>query len=130
MSEIYRDKILDHYNSPRNYGKLKNFTHFATVENLSCGDKIKLWLKIDENETIKMLGFEGEGCVISIAAMSLFGQEILGKKVMDVVLYKENDIVDMLGIKLGPARLKCALLSLRVLHKALHNNDIGDPRND
>ena len=119
MSDFYREKILDHYNSPRNYGKLEDYTHYAVVENRSCGDKISLWIKVDENETIKNLGFEGEGCVISIAAMSLLGSDIIGKKVCNVLGRTENDIVDMLGIKLGPTRKKCAILSRRAVQKAL-----------
>ena len=121
MSDIYREKILDHFNSPRNYGKLENFTHYAKAENVSCGDKISLWINVDENETIKKLGFEGEGCAISIATTSILGTKILGEKVKKVLLYKKQDIVDMLGIKLGPVRMKCALLSLQVVKKALHS---------
>lgn len=126
MSNIYREKILDHFNNPRNFGKLSKFTHTAKVENLSCGDKIQLWVKVDANETIEKASFEGEGCVISVAAMSLLVEDMLGKKTDEIILYTDDKIVDMLGIRLGPTRRKCAMLSLKVAQKALTDKEISN----
>lgn len=119
MSDLYKQKIVDHYKNPRNFGKLKNFTHSQKVENLSCGDVLEVWLSVDDSGTIVDVGFAGEGCVIALASGSMLTEKVLGKPASEVLSYDKNSIVDMMGISMQPVRLKCALMSLEATQKAL-----------
>jgi nitrogen fixation protein NifU and related proteins len=119
MTEIYKQKMIDHYRNPRNFGKMENFTHSFKVQNLSCGDTIEVWLEVDDNGTIEEATFFGDGCVIALASSSLLTEQIKGKKITEVSNYTSETIVNMLGIELQPARLKCALMSLEATQKAL-----------
>ncbi len=121
--DLYAENILDHYRNPHNRGGLKNPTVSADEVNPLCGDKIRIELKI-ENDIIAQAGFTAEGCAISQAAASMLTDEILGKKYESIEKYENEKIYQMLGVPLTPARVKCALLSLFALKKALTLNKI------
>jgi nitrogen fixation NifU-like protein len=115
MEDLYRENILDHYQNPRNYGALENPDISYEDDNPLCGDVIRIDLEVDDKDRIIRVGFSGEGCAISQASASMLTEEILGKTLEQVKLISKDDVLDMLGIQLGPVRLKCALLSLKVL---------------
>lgn len=111
---IYQEELLDHYENPSNYGTLPNPDVSHEEDNPLCGDRIRIDL-IVENDIIKEVRFSGHGCTISQAAASMLTEEIAGKPLAEVKQLSRDDILDMIGIPLGPVRLKCALLPLKVL---------------
>src|SRR3989338_3742894 len=115
-SDMYMENILDQYKNPRNFGIIEHATHKQKENNPLCGDEIEIMLDI-KNEKIEDVKFRGKGCAISMASASMLTQEIKGKTVDEVKKMSREDILDMLGIPVGPVRLKCALLSLEVLHR-------------
>ncbi len=117
---IYQEQILEHYHNPSNQEKIEKLTHKHCGQNSSCGDSLCFDLKI-EDDKIKELSFSGEGCAISQAAASMLSEEVKNKNIDFVKNLTGNDIVEILGLKLSPTRLKCALLSLEVLRKTLEN---------
>ncbi len=115
MDDMYREVILDHYRNPRN----KKLVAPADIEyeedNPICGDHIHLTLKVDENQVVTEVGWDGDGCAISQASASMLYEELVGKSLEDIRKIDKDYILDMLGISLSPMRVKCALLSLKVL---------------
>ena len=114
MEDLYRDNIIDHYQNPRNYGKLEHPDISYEDSNPVCGDEIRLDLKIQDGR-VADARFEGHGCSISQASASMLTEDIIGKTLEEVKQIDKQYLLDMLGIPLGPVRLKCALLSLKVL---------------
>ena len=114
MEDLYREVILDHYQNPRNYGVLENATLSYEEDNPVCGDHIRLDLVV-EGERVTDARFSGHGCAISQASASMLTEEIVGKTLDEIKALDKQFILDLLGIPLGPVRLKCALLSLKVL---------------
>ena len=114
MSDLYREQILDHYRNPRNHGTLD--PHDASFEdsNPLCGDRVRIDLKLD-GDTIVDIRFSGRGCAISQAATSMLTEMAIGKTIDDVRAITRDDLLDEIGIPISPARLKCALLGLKVL---------------
>ena len=113
--DIYREIILDHYRNPRNKGKLENADVTVHDSNPLCGDEIDIHLKVDGG-VIKDVKFEGKGCAISQASASMLTELVIGKDLTVVKDLKKEDILENIGLtNLGPARIKCALLSLKVL---------------
>jgi nitrogen fixation NifU-like protein len=115
MDDMYREVILDHYKNPRNKGTLDPNDFTYEDENPLCGDKLRIDVRLDDQQRIKEVAFSGRGCAISQASASMLTEAILGKTVDEVKQLGKDDILEMLGIELGPVRLKCALLSLKVL---------------
>jgi nitrogen fixation NifU-like protein len=118
MDDIYREHILDHYKHPRNFGSLKNVTASASDEVISCGDSLSMELFV-KNGTVSDITFQGTGCAISMASASLLTETAKGKRTIDLQRLDKDAILKLLGISLSATRLKCALLSLEVLHKAI-----------
>ena len=116
MDDLYRDIIIDHYKNPNNRGRVANGIE-AGEANMMCGDKIKITAKIDNNGVIKEAKFEGGGCAISMAAIDMLLDEVVGKKLEDVKKMSGEAIEKMMGVELTPARKKCAYLGLEVLKK-------------
>lgn len=113
--DIYREIILDHYRNPRNKGKLPDADVTIHDSNPLCGDEIDIHLKVEEDK-IKDIKFEGRGCAISQASASMLTEMILNKPLSSVKNITKDDILENIGLmNLGPARIKCALLSLKVL---------------
>jgi len=117
--EIYKENILDHYRNPRNKGVLNDFDLKGDGKNVSCGDKITLFVKFCGREEVKEVGFEGDGCAISQASTSMLTEKIKGLSKDELKLLSPGDIYDMLGIKISPGRTKCALLPYEALSDAL-----------
>jgi nitrogen fixation NifU-like protein len=117
--DIYREIILDHYRNPRNKGRLTNPDVSIHDSNPLCGDEIDIHLKVEEDK-IKEIKFEGRGCAISQASVSMLTEMVLDKPLNLVRDLAKEDILENIGLtNLGPARIKCALLSLKVLKMAM-----------
>lgn len=121
MDQIYRENILDHFKHPRNFGKLNKPSIAATDNLVSCGDSLNLELLFDEKtQKVVDVAWQGKGCAISMASISLLSEKIKDETVYVLRKYNKEDILNLLGVQLTPTRLKCALLSLEVLHKAIN----------
>jgi nitrogen fixation protein NifU and related proteins len=118
MDDLYRDYILEHYRRPHNFGVLDNATATQEGANPLCGDRITMQLRVADGQ-IAGVGFTGRGCAISQASASLLTDEIKGKAVSAAAGMSSTDVLDLLGIEISPARMKCALLSLETLQGAL-----------
>jgi nitrogen fixation NifU-like protein len=118
MDDLYRDYILEHYRRPHNFGVIDNPSASHEGANPLCGDRITMQLGI-HNGVVERVGFTGRGCAISQASASLLTDEIKGKRVGDVVAFRADELLDLLGIEISPARLKCAMLSLETVQQAL-----------
>lgn len=114
FDDLYRQNILDHYQNPRNFGTLEHPDISAEDSNPLCGDEIRIDLKVKDG-VIEDVRFSGKGCSISRAAASMLTEEIRGKTLEEVKRIGRDDVLEMLGIELGPVRLKCALLALKTL---------------
>jgi nitrogen fixation protein NifU and related proteins len=114
VEDLYRDNIIDHYQNPRNYGTLEHPDISYEDSNPVCGDEIRMDLKTQDGQVVEAR-FQGHGCSISQASASMLTEEIIGKTLEEVKQIDKQYLLDMLGIPLGPVRLKCALLSLKVL---------------
>ena len=111
---IYEEDILDHYENPSNYGALENPDISYEEDNPLCGDKIQMDLTVKDGIIVDV-GWQGYGCTISQAAASMLTERIKGQCLEDIKKLSKDDQLDMLGIPLGPVRLKCGLLALKVL---------------
>lgn len=121
MDDLYREVILEHYKNPVHRGELDVHNHDFEDENPLCGDFIHMDLQVDENGIIRNAVFSGHGCAISQASADLLLESIIGKPVDEVQHMSTQDVLDLLGIDdLGPVRLKCALLPLKVVKSALY----------
>jgi nitrogen fixation NifU-like protein len=118
MDDLYRDYILEHYRRPHNFGVLESPTASYEGSNPLCGDRITMMLDIEDG-VIRDVAFTGRGCAISQASASLLTDEIKGKTVAEVEAMTSQDVLDMLGIEISPARLRCALLPLDTVTHAL-----------
>jgi nitrogen fixation protein NifU and related proteins len=118
MDDLYRDYILEHYRRPHNFGVIEEPTASIEGSNPLCGDRITMQIGVSDG-VVERVGFTGRGCAISQASASLLTDEIKGKPVADVAAFRADDLLDLLGIDISPARLKCAMLSHETLQKAL-----------
>ncbi len=118
-NEMYKEIILDYYRNPRNYGRLTSSDIEEYDINPLCGDELSIAIKLDGNR-IEDIKFNGKGCVISQVSASMLTEMVLHKSLKDVIKLNKKSILDSLGIELSPARLKCALLSLKVLKTGVY----------
>jgi nitrogen fixation protein NifU and related proteins len=126
MDDLYRDYILEHYRRPHNFGPLDQPSVTREGANPLCGDRITLQLAVKDG-VVQEVGFTGRGCAISQASASLLTDEIKGKSLKDVADFGADDLLDLLGIDISPARLKCAMLSHDTLRGALSELEAGTP---
>ena len=119
-SEVYSENLIDHYQNPRNFGILKNYNYSSSEANMLCGDVIEFQLRVDKG-IIKDVKFKGQGCAISKGCASMLTEKIKNMNVEEVKKMTEKDIFKILGIEISQARIKCALLPLTTLLKALNN---------
>jgi len=116
--------ILDHYKNPRNFGTIED-ADFSYEEGIpSCGDVIRLDLKIRDNK-LDDIKFSGTGCAISQASVSILTENVTGKEIREVISLTDQDMLQALGGQVSPIRFKCALLGLTVLKKALTEKKSG-----
>lgn len=115
MDDMYRELIIEHYKNPRHHGTLDPADISYEDDNPLCGDRIRVDLRLNGDEKIVEAAFSGQGCAISQASASMLLEDIQGKTLDDIKDLAKKDVLDMLGIELGPVRLKCALLALKVL---------------
>lgn len=120
MDDLYREVIIEHYKNPSYRGHLDPHDIQFEDNNPLCGDHIEITIQTTEDGTVKDARFDGHGCAISQASADLLVESIIGKPLEEVKKLSKQDILDMLGIDLGPVRLKCALLSLKVLKAGVY----------
>lgn len=119
MEDLYRQHILDHYQNPRNYGEIEDPDVSHEEYNPLCGDRLIIQLRY-EDDRVADVKFHGEGCAISQASASMLTEFIKGKHIDEVKALTKDDILGMLGIPVGPVRLKCALLSLKAVKAGVY----------
>jgi nitrogen fixation NifU-like protein len=115
MDDMYREMIIDHYKNPRMRGTLDPHDFTYEDDNPLCGDRIRIDVRMGGEGRISEAAFIGEGCAISLASADMLTESIVGKTLEEIKALGKEQILEMLGIQLGPVRLKCALLSLKVL---------------
>lgn len=119
---MYREIILEHYKNPHHFGAISSSNAKATLYNTSCGDTITMELFVDsKTKKIVDIGFTGSGCAISMASASMLTDLLLGKSIAKAEKMKTENIIKMLGTTLTPSRVKCAVLPLEVIQKAIGN---------
>ena len=118
MDELYRENILDHYKRPRNFGRLEEFDLDFEDTNPFCGDEQHVYIKLDENDRVADVSFEGKGCAISTAATSMLVEELEGTSREELLRMPKEAVLDLLGIPISATRMKCALLGLKVVKSA------------
>jgi nitrogen fixation NifU-like protein len=128
MDDLYRELIIDRYKNPQYRGELDPHDISFEDENPLCGDHIRVDLRVNETGHITEAAFAGHGCAISQASADLLMESIQGKTLEDIKALSKEDILEMLGIDLGPVRLKCALLSLKVLKAGVYG--LGEASDD
>ena len=141
LKQLYQDIILEHGKSPRNLGKCEGYSHEAKGYNPLCGDKVHVYLKLDNGKKVESLTFEGEGCAISLASASIMTELVKGKsfeeakEIMDAFLNmikntseiqsnhldedEKTKLMSLSGVKQFPMRVKCATLSWHTLNSAI-----------
>lgn len=139
LRELYRELILDHARKPRHFGRLSHASHVAEGINPLCGDKLKLYLDIDADSTIRDAAFEGSGCAISVASASLLTETVIGMPAAEALSFFEaivatlagNDqqrsvelgkLSALMGVREYPSRVKCASLAWHALHSAIKDD--------
>ncbi len=123
MDDLYREQILNHYREPRNKGRLDSPDISYGDDNPLCGDRVHIDLRLDGDDRVAEVAWEGNGCAISMASASMLSEMIKGRSLDELRHLGKDDILEMLGIELGPVRLKCALLSLKVLKAGAYGLD-------
>ena len=111
--------LLDHYQNPRNFGHLENPDIVYEEGNPSCGDQIRIEIKLEDNR-IADIKFTGKGCTISQASASILTEIVKGKSLDEIKNFSKEDMLNALGIPISPIRLKCALLGLKVLKAGIY----------
>jgi len=128
MDDLYRDVIIDRYKNPLYRGELDPHDITFEDDNPLCGDHIRIDLRVDDNNRITEAAFSGQGCAISQASADMLIESIIGKTLDEVKALTKEHIFDLLGIELGPVRIKCALLSLKVLKAGVYG--LGEASDD
>ena len=124
MDDFYREEILEHYTHPHNYGTLEHPDISHEEDNPLCGDRIRFDIQLDEDgQTVKDVRFSAVGCAISKASASMLTDLLVGQTLDEIKALTNEDVIDELGIELGPVRLKCALLPLKVVKVGAYGQD-------
>lgn len=128
MDDLYRELIIDRYKNPQYRGSLNPHDIAFEDDNPLCGDHIRVELRVDKSGVVQEAAFDGHGCAISQASADLLMESVVGKSLDEVKALSKNDVLSMLGLELGPVRLKCALLSLKVLKAGVYG--LGEASDD
>jgi nitrogen fixation protein NifU and related proteins len=128
MSDLYRELIIDRYKNPLFRGELDPHDITFQDDNPLCGDHIRIDLRLNDQGVVVEGAFDGHGCAISQASADLLVESIIGKNIDEVKSLNKQDVLDMLGLELGPVRLKCALLPLKVLKAGAYG--LGESSDD
>ena len=128
MDDFYREIIIDRYKNPLNRGTLDPHDISFEDDNPLCGDHLRIDIRVGEDGRVTEAVFDGHGCAISLASADLLMETIQGKTIDEMKVLTKEDILEMLGIELGPVRLKCALLSLKVLKAGVYG--LGEASDD
>jgi len=122
MEAEHYELILDHFKNPRNYGTLEDADVSYEEGVPSCGDLVRLDVKVEDGK-VAAVKFTGKGCAISQASASILTEKVTGMRVKEIMLLRDGDMLESLGLTVSPTRFKCALLGLKVLKKALLQNE-------
>jgi len=128
MDDLYREQIIERYKAPQYRGHLDPHDIQFEDDNPLCGDHIEITIRVNGDNRVREAAFEGKGCAISQASADLLVESIHGKTLDEVKAMTKEDVLDLLGIELGPVRLKCALLSLKVLKAGVYG--LGEATDD
>lgn len=128
MDDLYREVIIEHYKNPTYRGHLDPHDIQFADSNPLCGDHIEITMQVGADGVVKDARFDGHGCAISQASADLLIESIIGKPLDEIKQLNKQHILDLLGIDLGPVRLKCALLSLKVLKAGVYG--LGEASDD
>ena len=128
MDDLYRELIIDRYRNPQFKGNLDPHDISFEDDNPLCGDHIRIDLRLDSNARVVEAAFDGKGCAISQASADLLVESVIGKTLDEVKAITRDDLLELLGLELGPVRIKCALLSLKVLKAGAYG--LGEASDD
>lgn len=118
--QMFMEQLMDNYKNPQNIGKILDYTFFKHQKNANCGDTFDLYVKLDnKKEKIVDVKYKGQGCAISTASFSLLSQKLINMNFSEAKKLTDKDIYDMLGVKISPGRINCAMLSINAFKLAV-----------
>ena len=118
----FMEQLMYNYKNPQNKGEMNDYTFFRHQKNSSCGDTFDLYVKLDSSKKkIVDVSYKGNGCAISTASFSLLSQKLIGMEFESAKKLTDNDLFEIIGIKISPGRINCALLSLKTFHNGIED---------